>query len=115
MSSASISIRSAIVESAKNLDQAQSVGKQPPGFTYVPPTHARALDIEVTLVEGMRGAGKSFWWSSLVSEELRSFLHVGFPEARFSWQHELGDFRCRAISDVVAVVIHLKQRVRRAK
>ena len=82
MSSASISIRSAIVESAKNLDQAQSVGKQPPGFTYVPPTHARALDIEVTLVEGMRGAGKSFWWSSLVSEELRSFLHVGFPEAR---------------------------------
>lgn len=75
-------IRSAIAEAARSLDQAQAVGTQSPGFTYVPPTHARALDFEVTLVEGMRGAGKSFWWSRLASDAHRSFIHAGFPEAK---------------------------------
>ncbi|WP_423598826.1 hypothetical protein [Roseateles sp. MS654] len=83
MTKDSSEIRRAIIEAADSLDQAQAVGQQPPGFTYVPPTHARALDLEATLVEGMRGAGKSFWWSSLVSQQHRSFIHIGFPEARF--------------------------------
>ncbi len=84
MSTVGINIRKAIVQASETLDQAQAIGQHPPGFTYVPPTHARALDLEATLVEGMRGAGKSFWWGSLVLEKHRSFIQSGFPEARLS-------------------------------
>jgi len=82
MSAASVNIRKAIKQASESLDQAQAIGQHPPGFTYVPPTHARALDLDATLVEGMRGAGKSFWWGSLVLAEHRSFIQNGFPEAR---------------------------------
>lgn len=82
MSNDNLRIRAAIAEAAHSLDQAQAVGTQSPGFTYVPPTHARALDFEVTVVEGMRGAGKSFWWSRLASADHLSFIHEGFPEAK---------------------------------
>jgi hypothetical protein len=82
MSAANANIRQAIVQASVSLDQAQAIGQHPPGFTYVPPTHARALDLDATLVEGMRGAGKSFWWGSLVLPEHRSFVQNGFPEAR---------------------------------
>lgn len=54
-----------------------------PGFTYVPPSHARALDPENTIVEGIRGAGKSFWWLALNSEPHRNFIRAAFPEVRF--------------------------------
>lgn len=53
-----------------------------PGYTYVPPSHARALDPENTIVEGIRGAGKSFWWSVLNSENHRNFIRAAFPEVR---------------------------------
>jgi len=82
MSKDAIAIRSGIIQAASSLDQAQSIRQQPEGFTYVPPTHARALDLDATLVEGMRGAGKSFWWSSLASKTHRTFIHDGFPDAR---------------------------------
>lgn len=82
MSNESNAIRQAFIEAATSLDQAQPTGQQPAGFTYVPPTHARALDIDATLVEGMRGAGKSFWWSSLASQPHRAFIQEGFPDAR---------------------------------
>jgi len=82
MSKESLAIRQGVIEAASSLDQAQVSGQQPAGFTYVPPTHARALDINATLVEGMRGAGKSFWWSSLASQPHRAFIQVGFPDAR---------------------------------
>lgn len=51
-------------------------------FTYVPPSHARALDPESTLVEGIRGAGKSFWWMTLASEPHRKYIASVFPETR---------------------------------
>lgn len=86
MSKGSLAIRQGIVEAAMSLDQAQTTGQQPAGFTYVPPTHARALDLDATLVEGMRGAGKSFWWSSLASQPHRAFIHEGFPDARLPAQ-----------------------------
>ncbi|MBI5557337.1 MAG: hypothetical protein HY885_06830 [Deltaproteobacteria bacterium] len=53
-------------------------------FTYVPPSHARALDPENTLVEGIRGAGKSFWWMTLASERHRKYIASVFPETRIS-------------------------------
>jgi hypothetical protein len=77
-------IRQGIQEAANILDQTQVSAKQPPSFTYVPPTHARALDPEATLVEGMRGAGKSFWWSLLASTEHREFVLDNYPEAQLS-------------------------------
>lgn len=86
MSKESLAIRQGIIEAATSLDQAQSTGQQPAGFTYVPPTHARAIDLDATLVEGMRGAGKSFWWSSLASQAHRAFIQEGFPDARLPSQ-----------------------------
>ena len=55
-----------------------------PAFTYMPPSHARALEPDNTLVEGIRGAGKSFWWAALNSEEHRRFIASAFPEARIN-------------------------------
>ncbi|WP_442774964.1 hypothetical protein [Sphaerotilus montanus] len=82
MSSQTQLIRQGIQEAASTLDQTQVSAKQPPAFTYVPPTHARALDPEATLIEGMRGAGKSFWWSLLASSEHRKFVQECYPEAQ---------------------------------
>lgn len=81
MSTAEQAIRSGILETAAVLDQAQPTLSRPIAFTYVPPSHARALDPESTLVEGIRGAGKSFWFSLLASSEHRSFVQSTFPEA----------------------------------
>lgn len=82
MSSQTQLIRQGIQEAASTLDQTQVSAKQPPSFTYVPPTHARALNPEATLIEGMRGAGKSFWWSLLASPEHREFVQKNYPEAQ---------------------------------
>lgn len=51
-------------------------------YTYVPPSHARALDPDSTIVEGIRGAGKSFWWVTLASQPHREYIASVFPEAR---------------------------------
>lgn len=74
-------IRRGVIEATATLDQAQSVASRPE-FTYVPPSHARALDPEATLVEGIRGAGKSFWWAQLASPSHLAFVQRSFPEAR---------------------------------
>lgn len=75
-------LRRGLREATDALDQAQSRPDRRPEFTYVPPSHARALDPEATLVEGIRGAGKSFWWAQLASDTHRSFVQNAFPEAR---------------------------------
>jgi hypothetical protein len=75
-------LRQGLREATKSLDQAQRRADGPPVFTYVPPSHARALDPDATLVEGIRGAGKSFWCAQLVSTEHREFIYNAFPEAR---------------------------------
>ena len=75
-------IRSGIRETSAVLDQAQSTSSRPIAFTYVPPSHARALEPDATLVEGIRGAGKSFWFSLLASPQHLSFVRAAFPEAR---------------------------------
>lgn len=74
-------IRQAVREATATLDQSQSAAGRPE-FTYVPPSHARALDPEATLVEGIRGSGKSFWWAQLASASHRQFVQEIFPEAR---------------------------------
>lgn len=48
----------------------------PPQLTeiHVPPMHIKALSPDVSIVEGMRGAGKSFWTAVLFSDKARSFV-----------------------------------------
>jgi hypothetical protein len=76
--------RQAIAGSLPENDQAASTPAMTVAFTYVPPSHARALDPENTVVEGIRGAGKSFWWAALNSESHRGFVASVFPETRIS-------------------------------
>ena len=44
------------------------------GQMYLPAPHAKALHPNNTLIQGMRGSGKSFWFSALQSNELRSLI-----------------------------------------
>lgn len=77
-------LRQALRESLPDVDHVGLAPDRPPAFTYVPPSHAKALDPEVSLVEGIRGSGKSFWWSHLSSEPHRRFIGTAFPEIRFN-------------------------------
>ena len=43
---------------------------------YIPPSHLQALDPQRMVVEGMRGAGKSFWTGVLTNSEFRKQLEV---------------------------------------
>ena len=52
--------------------------------TYVPTGHARALHPDSMLVVGTRGAGKSFWWSALQSDEHRRFVADLMPKSGIS-------------------------------
>lgn len=78
----STALRKAFVESLPSVDQAGALPDREPGYTYVPPSHAKALDPEVSVVEGIRGAGKSFWWAHLASERHRNVIVKIFPEMR---------------------------------
>lgn len=79
-------LRRGLLEAAESLDQAQSRADRAPGFTYVPPSHARALDPDATLVEGIRGSGKTFWWAQLASAVHREFIQQAYPEVRLAPQ-----------------------------
>ncbi len=46
----------------------------PTYFIYIPQSHARALDPDISIVVGIRGAGKSFWWQTLTNQTIRSEL-----------------------------------------
>ncbi|WP_124950464.1 hypothetical protein [Sulfuriferula thiophila] len=46
------------------------------GHVYLPSTHAKALHPNNTLIQGMRGSGKSFWFQSLQNRDLRALLGV---------------------------------------
>lgn len=77
-----VETRRALLESLPDNDQAGATTAKAVGFTYVPPSHARALDPNHALVEGIRGAGKSFWWAALASKPHRDYVASVFPEAR---------------------------------
>ena len=75
-------LRAALRESLPAVDQAGAADMRNPAFTFVPPSHAKALDIDSSVVEGIRGAGKSFWWAHLASEAHRRYIEVAFPDIR---------------------------------
>lgn len=45
-----------------------------PSEIYIPPMHSKALLPEVSVVEGMRGAGKSFWTAVLADDKTRALI-----------------------------------------
>lgn len=49
---------------------------EPPaaGHVYLPSAHAKALHPNNTLIQGMRGSGKSFWFEALQQPDLRNLL-----------------------------------------
>jgi hypothetical protein len=49
---------------------------------FVPKSHARALNLNVPVVVGSRGVGKSFWWKALQSMEHRALVERFAPDTR---------------------------------
>lgn len=58
------------------LPQDTAVSGQVPAlkYTFIPAGHSRALHPDVMVVVGIRGAGKSFWWTVLQEEEHRRMV-----------------------------------------
>ncbi len=50
-------------------------------YTFTPTGHSRALHPDAMLVVGIRGAGKSFWWTVLQSEEHRRMVSHLMPKS----------------------------------
>jgi hypothetical protein len=75
-------LRLALTESLPTVDQAGSADMRDPAFTFVPPSHAKALDADSSVVEGIRGSGKSFWWGHLASDAHRRYIETAYPDVR---------------------------------
>lgn len=73
-------MREALREAVPDTDQASAEPASAPGFSYVPQSHALALDPDISIVSGIRGAGKSYWWAILRSPPHLAYLAKAFPE-----------------------------------
>lgn len=66
------------------LPDGTSHGSPPqPGELYLPPSHRKALNPNATLVTGMRGSGKTFWWAALQDPSTRTL--VAQLSSRLTW------------------------------
>lgn len=64
-----------LVYNAIPADAVSELGPPPPVHQFfVPKSHARALNLNVPVVVGSRGAGKSFWWKALQYAEHRALV-----------------------------------------
>ena len=54
------------------------------GDVYFPQSHLKALHPDVLVVTGMRGAGKTFWWSALQNEAVRQLIDQRYARAKLS-------------------------------
>ena len=52
-----------------------------PADVYIPPSHRRALHPNVMLVTGVRGSGKTLWWSALQDPQIRALLEQVVPDS----------------------------------
>ena len=58
-----------------DLPDETSYGESPkPEYVYLPRSHLKATDPNSLLVTGMRGAGKTFWWSALQNSDVRRLV-----------------------------------------
>jgi len=63
-------------EAIAGLPEGAEHGKSPaPERVYVPSSHAKAMDPDIMLVTGIRGAGKTFWWSALQNTAVRELVY----------------------------------------
>lgn len=60
-----------------------------PAELYLPPSHRKALDPNVLLVKGMRGSGKTFWWTALQDPRVRMLLASLAPRSPVSADTEV--------------------------
>ena len=74
-------MRNALAE----LPDGTSHGEAPSlGDVYFPQSHLKALHPDVLVVTGMRGAGKTFWWSALQNEAVRRLIGERYARAKLS-------------------------------
>ena len=75
-------MRNALAE----LPDGTSHGDEAPdlGDVYFPQSHLKALHPDVLVVTGMRGAGKTFWWSALQNEAVRRLMEQRYARAKLS-------------------------------
>src|SRR5450759_1275999 len=81
--------RAALKQSLPPIEPEQDISRRILS-TYVPPSHARALEPDSVLVEGIRGAGKSFWWNALNAEAHRKYVASAFPETHLQPGTQVG-------------------------
>jgi hypothetical protein len=69
-------LRTLLIEALDALppDVSSHGGAPDPRFVYLPPAHVKALRPDSMVVIGMRGAGKSFWWSALQEPRVRALV-----------------------------------------
>ena len=69
-------VRSAL----EKLPEGTSYGEVPEvEHVYLPRSHLKAMDPNRMVITGMRGAGKTFWWSALQERSVRQMVAVAAP------------------------------------
>ena len=64
---------------------------EPPDLkqVYLPRSHLKAMNLDVALVTGMRGAGKTFWWSALRQPGVRRLIGAADSRSALSENTEV--------------------------
>ena len=77
-------------EAFATLPEGTSHGESPePERVYLPPSHIKAMDPDTLLVTGMRGAGKTFWWSALQDPGVRQLVGQQSKQSKLSEDTEV--------------------------
>jgi hypothetical protein len=71
-----------LIRDALPVESAEYGAPPPRHQFFVPKTHAHALRINIPVVLGDRGMGKSYWWAALQSREHRGLLARAAPDVR---------------------------------
>lgn len=71
-----------LIRDALPVESAEYGAPPPRHQFFVPKTHARALHINIPVVLGDRGMGKSYWWAALQSPQHRGLLARTAPDVR---------------------------------
>lgn len=71
-----------LIRDALPVESAEYGAPPPRHQFFVPKTHAQALHINIPVVLGDRGMGKSYWWAALQSREHRGLVARTAPDVR---------------------------------